>query len=140
MGGHLVMSEKERLRKAMMEMVRQGKLKLGQAAKQCGLSYCQAKRVYRKYKEEGDAGLVHQARGKKSNRNHPHRNEIIRIYKEKYVGFGPTLASEKLLEEDQLEINHETLREWLLKEKLWHKRRKRSPIVANANDVRNLVN
>lgn len=127
MGGHLVMSEKERLRKAMMEMVHQGKLKLGQAAKQCELSYRQAKRIYRKYKEEGDAGLVHQARGKKSNRNHPHRNEIIRIYKEKYVGFGPTLASEKLLEEDQLEINHETLREWLLKEKLWHKQRKRSP-------------
>lgn len=127
MGGHLVMSEKERLRKAMMEMVYQGKLKLGQAAKQCGLGYRQAKRVYRKYKEQGDAGLVHQGRGQKSNRQHPHREEIIALYKTRYEGFGPTLAAEKLLEEDHLEVNHETLREWLLEENLWHKQRKRSP-------------
>jgi transposase len=125
--GHLVMSDKERSRKALMEMVSQGKLKLNQAATQCGLSYRQAKRVYRSYKEKGDAGLVHQARGQNSNREHPHRAIIIACYKDKYEGFGPTLAAEKLLEEDGLQVNHETLREWLLKEKLWHKQRKRSP-------------
>jgi len=127
MGGHLVMSEKERLRKALMEMVKQGKLLLNQAAIQCGLSYRQAKRVYRSYKEKGDAGLVHQARGQKSNRRHPHREEIIALYKERYEGFGPTLAAEKLIEENKLLVNHETLREWLLEENLWHKQRKRSP-------------
>ena len=50
MGGHLVMSEKERLRKTLMEMVHQGKIKLNKAARQCNLGYRQAKRVYRKYK------------------------------------------------------------------------------------------
>jgi transposase len=125
--GHLVMSEKERLRKAVMEMVRQKNLTLDQAAVQCNMSYRQAKRVYRSYKEKGDAGLVHQARGQKSNRRHPHRGAIIARYKERYEGFGPTLAAEKLMEEDNLNINHETLREWLLKENLWHKQRKRSP-------------
>jgi hypothetical protein len=44
--GHLVMSEKERLHKAVMEMVKQGKLHLNQAAEQCGLSYRRAKRIY----------------------------------------------------------------------------------------------
>jgi transposase len=125
--GHLVMSDKERLRKAIFEMVKQGKITLGQAAKQCEISYRQAKRAYRSYKEKGDAGLAHQSRGQQSNRRHRYRDEIIARYKERYEGFGPTLAAEKLMEEDNLYVNHETLREWLLKENLWHKQRKRSP-------------
>lgn len=125
--GHLVMSDKERSRKAMMEMVRLGRLKLNQAAIQCGLSYRQAKRVYRSYKDKGDAGLVHQARGQNSNRKHPHQEAIIARYKERYEGFGPTLAAEKLFEEDGFEVDHNTLRKWLLKENLWHRQRKRCP-------------
>lgn len=80
--GHLVMSEKEHLRKAVLEMVKQGKLTLGQAAKQCEISYRQVKRAYRSYKATGDAGLIHKTRGQKSNRRHPHREEIIMRYKE----------------------------------------------------------
>lgn len=76
--GHLLMSEKERLRKALMEMVHQGKLKLNKAAEQCQLSYRQAKRIYRAYKEKGDVGLVHHGRGQISNRRHPHR-KLIRL-------------------------------------------------------------
>ena len=108
-------------------MVKQGKLKLNKAAEQCGLSYRQAKRVYRNYKEKGDIGLVHQSRGQQSNCRHPHRKEIIKIYKEKYDGFGPTLAAEKLEEDENFFVDHDTLRRWLLEEKLWHKQRKRSP-------------
>jgi len=124
--GHLLMSEKERHYKALMEMVRQGQLKLRQAADQLGISYRQAKRLNQKYKAKGDAGLVHQARGQKSNRRHPHREAIIARYQERYEGFGPTLAAE-YLEEDNLKIDHETLRRLLLSEGLWTKQRKRSP-------------
>lgn len=127
MGGHLIMSKKERLHLTMIKMVAQGRVKLKKAADHCQLSYRQAKRLYRRYKVEGDAGLVHQARGRKSNRRHPHRDVIIALYKDKYKGFGPTLAAEKLAEEDNLFVNHDTLRGWLLKENLWHRQRKRSP-------------
>jgi transposase len=125
--GHLVMSEKERLYKAVFEMVKQGRLTLQKAAKQTGLSYRQTKRIYKRYKAEGDAGLMHKLRGRESNRKHPDKPKIIARYIERYKGFGPTLAAEKLMEEDHLNVNHETLREWLLKERLWHKQRKRSP-------------
>ena len=125
--GLLLMNDKERLAKSMMEMVMQRKIKLNQAALQLGISYRQAKRVYHKYKIEGDAGLTHKGRGRQSNnRKHPHRETIITRYKERYDGFGPTLASEKLAEEDNLHVDHETLRRWLLKESLWKKQRKRS--------------
>jgi len=108
-------------------MVSQGRLTLIQAAEQCQFSYRQIKRLYRRYKAEGDAGLVHQARGQKSNRRHPHRETIIARYKERYEGFGPTLAAEKLQEDDHLYVDHDTLRGWLLEENIWHKQRKRSP-------------
>lgn len=125
--GHLVMSEKARLRKAVFEMVKQGRLTLDMAAKQAGISYRQAKRVFKRFKAEGDASLIHKLSGRESNRKHPDRDKIIARYKERYSGFGPTLAAEKLAEDDHLHVDHETLREWLLKEKLWHKQRKRSP-------------
>lgn len=123
----MLMNKKERLRKAVFEMVKQKRLTLLQASVQCELSYRQTLRVYSDYLERGDAGLTHQSRGQRSNRKHPHREAIISLYQTKYEGFGPTLASEYLLEEDGLLVNRETLRQWLLKEKLWKKQRKRSP-------------
>jgi transposase len=125
--GVILMSGKERLRKAIFEMVRQKHLTLKQACDQCELSYRQTLRIYASYLEKGDAGLIHQSRGQRSNRKHPHREKIISLYQSKYEGFGPTLASEYLLDEDGLFVNRETLRQWLLQERLWKKQRKRSP-------------
>jgi transposase len=125
--GHLVMSEKERLRKAIFEMVKQKKLTLVMAAKQCGMSYRQVSRAYRRYLEKGDAGLIHQGRGRSSNRKHPYREAILVRYQACYEGFGPTLAAEKLAEEDGLPVDHDTLRQWLLAEGLWQRQRKRTP-------------
>jgi hypothetical protein len=51
---------------------------------------------------------------------------VIKLYTRKYPDFGPTLASEKLLERDGIRISDETLRKWLLEKGLWRKRRKRS--------------
>ncbi len=125
--GNLIMSEKERQFKALLEMVRLKKLNLGQVAEQTGYSYRQVKRRYKRYKAEGDAGLVHAARGRSSNNKHSHRALIIELYKQKYEGFGPVLASEKLFEDDGYNVNDETLRQWLLQDGLWCKVRKRSP-------------
>lgn len=127
MMGVMAMNEKERLRKAIFEMVNQKRITLAQACIQCDLSYRQAHRIFERYKKESDAGLIHQSRGQRSNRKHPHRDEIISIYNEKYEGFGPTLASEYLLEEESLAVNRETLRLWLLSDGLWKKQRKRNP-------------
>jgi len=125
--GLLLMSDKERLRKANLEMVKQGKITLIMAAIQCDLSYRQAIRLYQRYIDQGDDGLVHKARGQISNYRHPDRERAVTLYKEKYEGFGPTLASEKLVEDDNLIVDHDTLRRWLLEENLWHRQRKRLP-------------
>jgi len=124
---YMMMSDQERQRKAYLEMVRQEKLTLVKAAQHLDMSYRQAKRVYKRYITAGDGGLIHKSRGQPSNRQHPKRGEIIARYKTRYADFGPTLAAEKLAEDDNLFVDHETLRRWLLKENLWHKQRKRSP-------------
>ena len=52
------------------------------------------------------------------------------MLRKKYTGavgerFGPTLASEHLASEDNLEVHAETLRRWMLAEGLWSRARKR---------------
>lgn len=124
--GHLLMSTKERDLKALLEMVKQKKLTLNKVATQIEMSYRQIKRIYKHYRAKGDAGLIHKARGRASNRTNPHRAIIIARYQTRYEDFGPTLAAEKLLE-DGYPVDHETLRRWLLAENIWSKKRKRSP-------------
>jgi len=127
MEGHLLMSDKERRRKTVFDGVKAGRLTIREAAEVLGLSYRQARRSYKRFSKEGDAGLVHRSRGRCSNRRLPLglRRRVVARYRQRYEGFGPTLAAEKLAE-DGLEVDHETLRRWLLDEGLWRKRRKRA--------------
>lgn len=120
MGGHLLMSGKERIRKVILEGVVEGRLTLRDASARLSISYRQGKRIYQRYRREGDAGLLHKGRSRPSNRCKPSslRQKAIRRYRERYEGFGPTLACEKLAEEGIL-LDHETLRRWLIREGLW---------------------
>lgn len=126
-GGHLKMSLKERTRMTIFSRVKDMRMSIKEASELLGISYRQALRIWHRYSEEGDEGLIHRSRGKPSNRRKPleTRDAILSVYKDKYDKFGPTLAAEKLLERDQYLIDHETLRRWLLTEGLWKKRRKR---------------
>lgn len=127
MEGQLLMSQKERERLKVFERVKRSELQQRQAAEICGLSYRQTRRLYQRYREFGDRGLVHRGRGRPSNRQYPSefREAVLTRYQERYPDFGPTLAAEKL-ELDGYALDHETLRSWLLQAKLWRKRRKRS--------------
>lgn len=122
-----MMSQKERERLKIFERVKRGELQQIEAAEICGLSYRQTRRQYQRYREFGDRGLVHRGRGRPSNRKYAteFRAEVLARYQEQYPDFGPTLAAEKLAGEGY-ELDHETLRLWLLKAKLWRKRRKRA--------------
>lgn len=128
MEGHLLMSTKERSRKAAFDMVGRGTWTLVEAGEHLGLSYRHCRRSYQRYRREGDAGLVHRSRGRGSNRqtNPRVKEAILHRYVEVYDGFGPTLAAEKLQAEGYA-IDHDTLRLWLLGEGKWQRQRRRSP-------------
>lgn len=122
----LRMSRKERQRLELMGRVKQGELKLSMAAEMLDLSYRQAKRVFGRYRELGDAGLVHRLRGRSSNRRSGDRREqVLCLFREKYADFGPTLAAEYLAAEDGHKVSVTTLRRWLLAAGLWKARCRR---------------
>lgn len=108
-----------------------GEWTLSEAAERMDLSYRQAKRVWKRYREEGAAGLAHGSAGGVCNRAKPKkfRLKVLRLIREKYSGevgerFGPTLAGEHLASEDGIDISGVTLRRWMLKAGLWSPARK----------------
>jgi len=122
----LLLSAKERRRVSALAAVKAGTLSLRKAAQLMDLSYRQAKRVWARYQKQGDAGLVHRARGRASPRRKKDalRQKVLARCRERYAGFGPTLAAEHLTREG-LPVDHETLRRWLLAEGLHTVRRRR---------------
>jgi transposase len=116
----------------VMGRVAQRELKVSDAAVLLELSYRQAKRVWRRYREAGGEGLKHGNAGRPSQRSKPlrQRRRVLDLIQKKYSGaegerFGPTLAAEHLAEEDGVVIDHETLRRWMLEAGLWSLQRKR---------------
>jgi transposase len=120
------MSSKERLRMAAFARVKQKEWSIAEAARRLRISPRQAWRLYGRYQEKGDAGLVHKLRGRASNRrlDTAVREAVLKRYREKYAGFGPTLACEHLLR-DGHELSHDTLGRWLREEGLFEERRSR---------------
>lgn len=128
------MSQRELRRVGVLARVKSKELKVVDAASLMGVSYRQAKRLWKRYREEGAKGLRHGNAGRVSARAKParFRRRVMKLVQEKYgegegERFGPTLAAEHLESEDGMGIDAETLRRWMLKEGLWSRQRKRKP-------------
>jgi len=121
-------SKKEIAAFDLLERVSRKELSLKSAASILQISYRQCKRLFKRFKSEGQNGLIHRARGRASNRafDQQTRQSIIARYQQHYPDFGPTFAAEKLLL-DGFTLDHETLRRWLINQDLWQRRRKRDP-------------
>lgn len=100
-----------------------------EAAGFLGISDRQVRRIVRRVRIEGERGVIHRLRGRQGCRRVAEgvRVRILRLYRERYMGFGPTLASEKLWELEHLRISDETLRLWLTAEGLWQVDKRRKP-------------
>jgi transposase len=90
-----------------------------------GISERQVRRLVQQVKAKGEEGIIHGLRGLASNRRMDGKikEEVVKIYKKRYEGFGPTLAVEKLYENEGIKISDETLRLLLIEKGLWKKRR-----------------
>jgi Helix-turn-helix domain len=119
------MSQRERDVLKVMSLVLKGERTQVEAARLLRCSSRQVYRILQRLQTEGDAGLIHRLRGKPSNRRTDPslRRRALSLYRKKYLGFGPTLAGEKLNENDKVCVPTRTLREWLLAEGLWQRQR-----------------
>jgi len=121
------MSKKEVERIAVLDNLKEKRIKQKQAAEQLDLSVRQVCRLLKVYKEDGAKGLIHKSRGRKGNRSMPDekRKQIVCLIKKDYADFGPTFAAEKLLERDKIICSNETVRKLMITEGLWISKKKR---------------
>ena len=97
------------------------------AAEILNLSTRQITRLLHKFSQDGISGLVHASRGQPGHRRHDEvmKSKCLSIISEHLLGFGPTLAHEKLASMFDLNIPVETVRRWMTANDLWIPRAKR---------------
>ena len=79
-------------------------------------------RLLKALKKDGDKAVVHGSRGKPSNRQIDQKveREVVKILSAPvYEGFGPTLAMEYLRDKHGITVSKETVRQWMMRAKLW---------------------
>ena len=122
----IMLSQRELKKLHVIRKVLDGVVKQIEAAEMLSLSDRQIRRLANRVRIEGDTGITHKSRGKPSGRKLSAgvRDKVIKLYREKYAGFGPTLASEKLGELEGIQLSDETVRLWLMESGDWKKARK----------------
>ena len=115
------MSHQEIDRVGIVELVTSKKLSQIEGAKQLNISPRQMRRLQRRYRKEGVEGLISKHRGKPSNNRLSEmiKSEVSKLIREKYNDFGPTLAHEKLVEQHNIMLSVESLRQLMIADELW---------------------
>lgn len=115
------MSRKEVSRLTGIAKIASGEWNYKKASQELGLSKRQLIRLVKRYRQGGAAKLTHCNRGKRSPKKVSETqckiiSELIRSH---YEDFGPTLASEQLMERHKLEFSREWVRKLMIKEGIW---------------------
>lgn len=123
----IALTPKEVRRLEVLTQVEGGSMTQAQAGLLLALSARQVRRLLRAYRRSGAAGLASRKRARPPN-NALDPELIARILeycRGPYAGFGPTFAAEKLRERNSIEISSETLRQLLMRHKLWKGKRRK---------------
>jgi hypothetical protein len=123
----ITMSHKELSRLQILIGLADGRTRVEDAAALMGMGRRQVYRLLDAFRAHGPDALISKRRGKPSNRAHGavFRQTCVAIVRERYEDFGPTLAAEKLAEVHGLPIGVETLRQWMIDDRIWVRRRDR---------------
>jgi transposase len=124
---HINYREMERLK--IITRIEQADLTVVEGAEALDLSERHVYRVLRRYRTEGEAGLIHQLRGRASNKAFETelRTKAVRLYREQYSDYGPTLFVEKLSLYHEVTVSRQTATRWLVGASLWAGSRKKRP-------------
>lgn len=120
--GQLLMTQADRDRLVTLRKAKKRLITQRQAAEELGLSVRQVKRLVLALKKRGDKAVIHGLRGKASNQRIAKsvEEEAVQILSaDLYRGLGPTLASEYLADRHDIEVSRETVRQWMIRAKLW---------------------
>jgi len=122
----ITMTQKEARKYEVIKDLLAEKIDGTEAAKSLGLSVRQTKRLKKAVAKNGIKGIIHGNRGKVS-RNKIDPNILKRIIEhlnETYHDFNPLLAQEHLRDDYSINISKETVRQLMIKGKIWRPRKK----------------
>ncbi|MFQ5744544.1 MAG: ISNCY family transposase [Acidobacteriota bacterium] len=126
----LTLSLEERDRLVVLRQVLEGELTGRSAAERLGLTVRHVRRLLRRVEVEGDAGVVHRARGRPSNHRKPEawKAQVLERAREKqFHDFGPTLLAEHVSRDPEIGfVSPHTLRRWMIEAGLWSRARRRA--------------
>src|SRR6202162_6463911 len=122
------MTQAERDRLVVLKKAKKKLITQRQAAEEIGVTERQVRRLLRKLRRKGDRAVIHELRGRASNRKLPAetgQRAMTVLADPLYRGFGPTLAAEYLHKRHQITVSKETVRQWMTKAELWQAGRRR---------------
>ena len=122
------MTQRDRDRLAALKKAKKKLITQKQAAEEIGVTERQVRRLLHKLRQKGDRVVIHELRGRPSNRKLPvelEQQAMAILSDPVYHGFGPTLAREYLEQKHQITVSKETLRGWMGKARLWKAGRRR---------------
>jgi hypothetical protein len=120
--GQLLMTQADRDRLVTLRKARKRLITQGEAATELELSVRQVKRLLYAWKKRGDKAVIHGLRGRPSNRRmdeYVEKAAVKILSADVYQGFGPTLAAEYLQKKHKITASKETVRQWMMRGKLW---------------------
>jgi transposase len=109
----LSMNAMERRRLTVISQVKEQGLSVAQAGRLMDLSERQAQRLWHRYLEQGDGGLIHGLRGRPGNAAHADlKAQVLAAYRAQYRGFSAAHARD-FLARDKLPVPRTTCWRWL---------------------------
>ena len=111
-GEKILMSQRQLQKLRVIGLVEAGKMTLKEAAEKIGMSYRQAKRIRKRVQENGVKGLIHGNTGKLSNHRMKKgiKAKVLKLSQKVYGEFNDQRFTEKLAEEEGIEVSRETVR------------------------------
>lgn len=118
----MAMSQEERDWLGWLKRAREGSVTQKLVAEKMGVTDRWVRKLLRQMETRGDAVVVHGLRGRASNRRIAEElkaRAMEMVKSPEWHDFGPTFASQQLAKRHQIEVSKETLRQWMIEEKIW---------------------
>jgi hypothetical protein len=127
--GQLLMTQQERDRLFTLKKTKKKLMTQQTAAAELEVTVRHVRRLLARLKEQGDKSVIHGLKGRASLRRIEAKTEqeAVQILSTPvYAGFGPTLAAEYLGDKHGIAVSKETVRQWMIRARLWRGKKARS--------------
>lgn len=121
----------------ILQQVQNRLLTQEEAGRRLNVSSRQIRRLLKRFVADGVDGIIFQYKGGNRAFSEDFKQQVLAVCSRvEYQGFGPTFASEKLKELENLNINRETLRQWMIEQGLWKGRSRKTARIHQSRERR----